>query len=121
MYRDPEGRHTLRDAFDRATDPSRIFAGVHLQHILPKPAGVEPVPDRLHPEMHILTRQLESNCKKIDDDEQKVEYLTEGMVQQRENQRELDAKEALNHTVRSLDAADGTAWEWAGHVRETRE
>ena len=121
VYRDPEGRHTLRDAFDRATDPSRIFAGVHWQHILPKPAGTEPVPDRLHPEMHILTRQLESNCKKINDDERKVEYLTEGMVQQRENQRELDAKEAANHTVHSLDAADGTAWKWAGHVRETRE
>ena len=37
VYRDPEGRHTLRDAFDRATDPSRIFAGVHWQHICPSP------------------------------------------------------------------------------------
>ncbi len=31
-YRDPEYAHTLRDMFEKAAQPSRIFAGVCLQH-----------------------------------------------------------------------------------------
>ena len=121
VYRDPEGLHTLKDAFDRASDPSRIFAGVHWQHVLAKPSGEEPVVDRLHPAQNMFTRQVEANLGKIQGDEDKVQYLKESMKQQGDNQRELDEKEARWHAKASLDATDGTKWEWAGHVRETRE
>ena len=94
VYRDPEGLHTLKDAFDRASDPSRIFAGVHWQHVLAKPSGEEPVVDRLHPAQNMFTRQVEANLGKIQGDEDKVQYLKESMKQQGDNQRELDEKEA---------------------------
>jgi hypothetical protein len=74
VYRDPEAQHTLKDMFDKASHPQRVFAGVVWQYKVAEPKPSEDV-NRLHGEVNMLTRMVEAEGGKITDPVEQDKYL----------------------------------------------
>jgi len=74
VYRDPEAQHTLKDMFDKASHPERVFAGVVWQYKVAESKSSEDV-NRLHGEVNMLTRAVEAEAAKITDAVEQDKYL----------------------------------------------
>jgi hypothetical protein len=129
VYRDPEAQHTLRDMFEKAAYPQRIYAGVVWQYKLKRPgvssssgcastsipsaSTAEEEVDRLHPEVNMLTRAVEFEAAKSQDAGEQTTYLNKMKPHQLEGQRVCDAQEAERHGkagVGELPATNKVVW-----------
>ena len=93
---------------DRASHPERVFVGVVWMHRpAPDPgtADADVELDRAHAESRMLTRRVEEEARKVEDENEKVKYLTgDARRAQVETQRRCDEAEATAHGLDAVAA-----------------